>query len=167
VLSTPLVANNDNKALAQMLKVPLEENQFFLEAHVKLRPMDFATDGVYVCGAAKWPVDITESITQGYAAAARASTIISHDTIEVEGATSFLPEYNKSLCSGCEVCITVCPYKAIRKNEDDEIEITQVLCKGCGVCGATCTNHAIIIRHFTDEQILSEIYAFGGKKDEF
>ena len=163
VLSTPLVANNDNKALAQMLKVPLEENQFFLEAHVKLRPMDFATDGVYICGAAKWPVDITESITQGYAAASRASTIISHDTIEVEGATSFLPEYNKSLCSGCEVCISVCPYKAIRKNEDDEIEITQVLCKGCGVCGATCCSHAIIIRHFTDEQILSEIYAFGGK----
>ncbi|MFX1343956.1 MAG: CoB--CoM heterodisulfide reductase iron-sulfur subunit A family protein [Promethearchaeota archaeon] len=163
VLSTPLVANNDNKALAQMLKVPLEENQFFLEAHVKLRPMDFATDGVFICGAAKWPVDITESITQGYAAASRASTIISHDTIEVEGATSFLPEYNKTLCTGCEVCITVCPYKAIRKNEDDEIEITQVLCKGCGVCGATCTNHAIIIRHFTDEQILSEIYAFGGK----
>lgn len=163
VLSTPLVANNDNKALAQMLKVPLEENQFFLEAHVKLRPMDFATDGVFICGSAKWPVDITESITQGYAAASRASTIISHDTIEVEGATSFLPDYNKALCSGCEVCITVCPYKAIRKNEEDEIEITQVLCKGCGVCGATCTNHAIIIRHFTDEQILSEIYAFGGK----
>jgi heterodisulfide reductase subunit A len=163
VLSTPLVANNDSKVLAQMLKVPLEENQFFLEAHVKLRPMDFATDGVFICGSAKWPVDITESITQGYAAASRASTIISHDTIEVEGATSFLPDYNKNLCSGCEICVTVCPYKAIRKNEDDEIEITQVLCKGCGVCGATCTNHAIIIRHFTDEQILSEIYAFGGK----
>ncbi len=162
VLSTPLIANDDNKELAQMLKVPLEENKFFLEAHVKLRPMDFATDGIFLCGAAKWPVDITESITQGYAAAARASTIISHDTIEVEGATSFLPEYNKNLCTGCEVCITVCPYKAISKNEDDEIEITQVLCKGCGVCGATCTNHAIIIRHFTDEQILSEIYAFGG-----
>jgi len=163
VLSTPLVANDDNKELAQMLKVPLEENKFFLEAHVKLRPMDFATDGIFVCGSAKWPVDITESITQGYAAASRASTIISHDTIEVEGTTSFLPEYNRSLCSGCEICMTVCPYKAISKNEEDEIEITQVLCKGCGVCGATCTNHAIIIRHFTDEQILSEIYAFGGK----
>jgi len=162
VLSTPLIANSDNKELAQMLKVPLEENKFFLEAHVKLRPMDFATDGVFICGAAKWPVDLTESITQGYAAAGRASTIISHDTIEVEGATSFLPEYNKNLCTGCEICITVCPYKAISKNENDEIEITQVLCKGCGVCGATCTNHAIIIRHFTDEQILSEIYAFGG-----
>ena len=163
VLSTPLVANDDNRDLAQLLKVPLEENNFFLEAHVKLRPMDFATDGVFICGAAKWPVDIIESITQGYAAAARASRIISHDTIEVEGATSFLPEYNKSLCTGCEICITVCPYKAINKNEDDEIEITQVLCKGCGVCGATCTNQAIIIRHFTDEQILSEIYAFGGR----
>ena len=164
VLSTPLVSNNDNKALAQMIKVPLEENGFFLEAHVKLRPMDFATAGVFVCGSAKWPVDITESISQGYAAAARASTIISHDTIEVEGATSFLPDYNKSLCTGCEVCIKVCPYNAISKNEEDEIVITQVLCKGCGVCGATCTNHAIIIRHFTDQQILSEIYAYGGKE---
>ena len=164
VLSTPLVSNNDNKALAQMIKVPLEENGFFLEAHVKLRPMDFATAGVFVCGSAKWPVDITESISQGYAAAARASTIISHDTIEVEGATSFLPDYNKSLCTGCEVCIKVCPYNAISKNEEEEIVITQVLCKGCGVCGATCTNHAIIIRHFTDQQILSEIYAYGGKE---
>ncbi|MHA1931517.1 MAG: CoB--CoM heterodisulfide reductase iron-sulfur subunit A family protein [Promethearchaeota archaeon] len=163
VLSVPLVGNADNKALAQMLKVPLEENGFFLEAHVKLRPMDFATDGVYICGSAKWPVDITESITQGYAAASRASTILSHNDLEVEGATSSLPEYNKALCSGCEVCITVCPYKAINKNEDDEIEITQVLCKGCGVCGATCTNHAIVIRHFTDEQIMAEIEAFGGK----
>ncbi|MHA2180953.1 MAG: CoB--CoM heterodisulfide reductase iron-sulfur subunit A family protein [Promethearchaeota archaeon] len=163
VLSVPLVGNADNKALAQMLKVPLEENGFFLEAHVKLRPMDFATDGVYICGSAKWPVDITESITQGYAAASRASTILSHNDLEVEGATSSLPEYNKALCSGCEVCITVCPYKAINKNEEDEIEITQVLCKGCGVCGATCTNHAIVIRHFTDEQIMAEIEAFGGK----
>ncbi|MFX1280665.1 MAG: CoB--CoM heterodisulfide reductase iron-sulfur subunit A family protein [Promethearchaeota archaeon] len=163
VLSVPLVANTENKALAQLLKVPLEENGFFLEAHVKLRPMDFATDGVYVCGSAKWPVDITESITQGYAAASRASTILSHKDLEVEGATSSLPEYNKALCSGCEVCVTVCPYNAISKDENDEIVITQVLCKGCGVCGATCTNHAIVIRHFTDDQIMAEIDAFGGK----
>jgi heterodisulfide reductase subunit A len=163
VLSVPLVANAENKALAQMLKVPLEENGFFLEAHVKLRPMDFATDGVYICGSAKWPVDITESITQGYAAASRASTILSHNDLEVEGATSFLPDYNRSLCSGCEICTTVCPYKAINKDENDEIEITQVLCKGCGVCGATCPNHAIVIKHFTDEQIMAEIEAFGGK----
>ncbi|MEJ2294737.1 MAG: CoB--CoM heterodisulfide reductase iron-sulfur subunit A family protein [Candidatus Lokiarchaeota archaeon] len=162
VLSTPLVANSDNKELAQMLKVPTEANNFFLEAHVKLRPSDFATDGVFIGGSAKWPVDIAESISQGYSAASRASTILSHDTIEVEGATSNLPEYNKDLCTGCEVCIKVCPFHAIQKNENDEIEIIEALCKGCGVCGATCTNNAIVIRHFTDEQIFSEIIACGG-----
>jgi len=162
VLSTPLVANSDNKELAQMLKVPTEANNFFLEAHVKLRPSDFATDGVFIGGSAKWPVDITESISQGYSAASRASTILSHDRIEVEGATSNLPEFNKNLCTGCEVCIKVCPFNAIKKNEDDEIEIIEALCKGCGVCGATCTNNAIVIRHFTDEQIFSEILAYGG-----
>jgi heterodisulfide reductase subunit A len=163
VLSTPLVANSDNKDLAQLLKVPLEANGFFLEAHVKLRPNDFATDGVYIGGSAKWPVDITETISQGYAAASRASTILSHKTIEVEGATSILPEYNRNLCTGCEVCVKVCPYHAIKKNEDDEIEIIQALCKGCGLCAATCTNKALVIRHFTDDQILSEIYAYGGE----
>jgi heterodisulfide reductase subunit A len=162
VLSTPLVSNDDNKELAQLLKVPLEANNFFLEAHVKLRPNDFATDGVYISGSAKWPVDITEAITQGYASAARASTILSHETIEVEGATSCLPVYNKNLCSGCEVCIKVCPFHAIKKDENDEIVIIEALCKGCGVCGATCTNQAIVIRHFTDDQIISEIEALGG-----
>ncbi len=164
VLSSPLIANKDNKELAQLLKVPLESNKFFLEAHVKLRPSDFATDGVFIGGSAKWPVDITEAITQGYAAASRASTILSHETIKVEGATSSLPEYNKNLCTGCEVCIKVCPYHAIRKTEEDEIEIIEALCKGCGVCGATCTNQAIVIKHFTDPQILAEIFVFGGKE---
>lgn len=163
VLSTPLVANSDNKDLAQLLKVPTEANNFFLEAHVKLRPSDFATDGIYIGGTAKWPVDIAEAITQGYSAASRASTILSHKEIEVEGATSSLPEFNKSLCTGCEVCVKVCPYHAIIKNEDDEIEIIEALCKGCGLCGATCTNQAIVIRHFTDDQIISEILACGGE----
>ncbi len=163
VLSTPLVSNSDNKVLAQMLKVPLEANGFFLEAHVKLRPSDFATDGVFIGGSAKWPVDIMESIAQGYSAASRASRILSHSEIKVEGATSSLPEYNKSLCTGCEICIKVCPFHAIIKNENDEIEIIEALCKGCGVCGATCTNQAIVIRHFTDDQIMSEILACGGK----
>ncbi len=164
VLSTPLIANEDNKQIAQLLKVQLEENNFFLEAHVKLRPNDFATDGVYIAGSAKWPVDITESISQGYAAAARASTILSHDTLEVEGAIAYLPEEYKDLCRGCEICLKLCPYKAIRKNEKDEIEIIQVLCKGCGVCVASCPKKAIKIKHYTNEQILSEIYAFGGIK---
>ena len=167
VLSTPLISNLENKELAQMLKVPLEANGFFLEAHVKLRPSDFATDGIFIGGSAKWPVDITESISQGYSAASRASTILSHAEIQVEGATSSLPIHNKSICSGCEICIKVCPYHAIIKNENDEIEIIEALCKGCGVCGATCKNQALVIKHFTDEQILSEILACGGYQDEF
>jgi heterodisulfide reductase subunit A len=164
VLSTPLIANENNQDLAQMLKIPLEANDFFLEAHVKLRPNDFATDGVFLGGSAKWPVDIPTAISEGYAAASRASTILSHKTIEVEGATSNLPEYNKDLCTGCEVCIKICPYHAIDKNEEGEIEIIEALCKGCGLCGATCTHEAIEIKHFTNEQILSEIYSLGGKE---
>jgi len=164
VLSTPLIANDDNQSLAQMLKVPLEANNFFLEAHVKLRPNDFATDGIFLGGAAKWPVDISTAVSQGYAAAARASTILSHETIEVEGTTSYIPEWNKDLCKGCEVCINVCPYHAIDKNEEDEIIIIEALCKGCGLCGASCTKGAIEIRHFTNQQILSEIYALGGRE---
>ena len=164
VLATPLIANSDNRELAQLLKVPLEENKFFLEAHVKLRPIDFATDGVYICGSAKWPADISESITQGLAAASRAGTILSHKTIEVEGATAYIPDWNKDLCKGCEVCIKICPYNAIIKDENNEIQIIQALCKGCGTCASTCTKKAIVIRHFTNEQILSEILAFGGGK---
>ena len=164
VLSTPLIANNDNKELAQMLKVPLEENNFFLEAHVKLRPNDFATDGVFVCGSAKWPVGIAEAITQGHSAAARAGTILSHETIKVDGATAYLPEWNADLCKGCEVCIKVCPFNAIKKDENDDIIIIEALCKGCGTCAATCTKKAITIKHFTDEQIISEIIACGGKE---
>ena len=164
VLSTPLIANEDNHQLGQMLKVPLESNNFFLEAHVKLRPNDFATDGIFLGGSAKWPVDVSTAINQGYGAASRASTILSHKTIEVEGATSYLPEYNKDLCMGCEVCIEVCPYHAIDKNEEGEIIIIEALCKGCGLCGASCTKKAIEIKHYTNQQILSEIYALGGKE---
>jgi heterodisulfide reductase subunit A len=164
VLSTPLIANDDNKQLAKFLKVPLEDNNFFLEAHVKLRPVDFATEGVFLGGSAKWPTNITEAISQGYGAAARANTILSHSKLEVEGATANLPEWNKNLCKGCEVCIKVCPFNAIKKNEDDEIEIIKAVCKGCGTCTATCTQKALTIYHFTDDQILSEIHALGGKE---
>lgn len=164
VLSTPLVSNESNRSLAQLLKVPLEKNNFFLEAHVKLRPIDFATDGIFLCGSAKWPTDISQAITQGYAAASRAATILSHESLEIEGNTAYIPEWNKDLCKGCEVCIEICPYGAIRKNEEGEIVIIQALCKGCGLCGASCTKKAIKIKHFTNEQILSEIYALGGRE---
>ncbi len=160
VLSTPLIANPDSENLAKMLKVPLEENHFFLEAHVKLRPVDFATDGIYVCGSAHWPADIPEAISQAYAAASRASTIISKDVLEVEGA---IAEVDEDLCVGCGICIKICPYNAISKDENGIVHVTEASCKGCGLCGATCPENAITSHHFTTKQILAQILASGGK----
>ena len=160
VLSTPLIANPDSEDLAKMLKVPLEENHFFLEAHVKLRPVDFATDGIYVCGSAHWPADIPEAISQAYAAASRASTIISKDVLEVEGA---IAEVDEDLCVGCGICIKICPYNAISKDENGIAHVTEASCKGCGLCGATCPENAITNHHFTTKQILAQILASGGK----
>ncbi len=161
ILSTPLIANEDSEKLAKMLKVPLGANKFFLEAHVKLRPVDFATDGVFVCGTTHWPADITESISQSNAAASRASIIISKDTLEVEGSTA---EVNEKLCIGCEACIKLCPYNAITKDEETDCAIVnKVVCKGCGVCGASCPHNAITIHHFTVDQILAEIITYGGE----
>ncbi len=160
VLSMPLIANEDSEQLAKMLKVPLGENKFFLEAHVKLRPVDFATDGVFLCGSAHWPADISESISQSNAAASRASTIISKNMLEVEGSTA---EINTDLCVGCEACIKICPYRAISKDEEtDIVVVNKVMCKGCGVCGASCPQNAIIIHHFTSDQIMAEIMTYGG-----
>ncbi len=159
VLSVPIVANKDSKELSQMLKVPIEENGFFLEKHVKLNPVDFATDGVFLCGTTKWPGNISGVITQGNAAASHVLRIISKPQVEVEGSTANI---NQDACVGCEICIKVCPYGAITKEEgeDGKVFVRDVLCKGCGLCGATCPHLAIKIRHFTNEQISAEIKAF-------
>ncbi len=159
VLSTPLIAHEDSTKLAKMLKIPQQYNKFFLEAHVKLRPSDFATDGIFICGSAHWPADVRESISQAYAAASRASRVLSKDYLEVEGATA---EVDKEICIKCKICIRICPFSAISKNEVGEIEVNKVLCKACGVCGASCPVGAITILHFTDEQIISEIFSCGG-----
>ena len=150
VLSVPLIPNPDNKKLSQLLKVPLNSDGFFMEAHVKLRPLDFATDGVYVCGTAHSPKEVAESISQARGAASRAGIPMAKGTLKTAAYTSVVDE---TKCSGCGTCIEVCPYNAIVKNERDLAEVTAAVCKGCGVCGASCPEKAITMRHFTDEEI--------------
>jgi len=156
ILSTPLVAQPDSGDLSQMLKVPLGQEGFFLEAHVKLRPVDFATDGIFVCGTCRGPADITEAVTQASAAASRAATPMAKGYVQAEALTSVVDE-NK--CSGCGTCIQVCPYGALRKSEKGLAEVIVAACKGCGCCGATCPEGAITMTNYTDAQLLAEAKA--------
>jgi heterodisulfide reductase subunit A2 len=153
VLSAGIVANPDNKKLSQFLKVPLENDGFFLEAHVKLRPVDFATDGVFVCGLAHYPKDIGETIAQARAAAGRAATVLSKNTLESEGKISSV---RAELCSGCGTCVAVCAYSAIEIDPLKNVAvINETLCKGCGACAASCRASAVDLNGFRNEQILS------------
>jgi heterodisulfide reductase subunit A len=152
-LSVATVPNPDNRRLASMLKVPLTEDGFFLEAHMKLRPLDFATDGIFLCGLAHWPKFIEESISQACGAAARATTVLSKKVLETEAIVSRVDE---NLCIGCGLCISLCPYGAIEKDERGIAKVNEVLCKGCGTCGASCPKRAITMHQFTDEQIIAQ-----------
>ena len=168
VLSTGLVAPiEENEDLAKMLKVPLNEDKFFLEAHVKLRPIDFATDGIYLCGCAHSPKDIRESIAQSNGAAAQAVKILSAEKIVTSGLVATVIEEN---CIGCGNCLEVCQFNAVElieteRNFEDftftikKSHINPALCKGCGTCGAQCPNSTIVIKHFGFEQINAMISA--------
>jgi heterodisulfide reductase subunit A len=159
VLSTPMVARKDSKDLAQKLKVPVDENGFFLEAHVKLRPVDFATDGIYVCGCAHWPANVGESIFQSYGAASRASIPMSVGHVKTE---PLIPMIDEEKCSGCGLCELTCPFKAIQVEKTEKGRIAKVIaasCKGCGACGAGCPQMAIIMKHFTNDQLLAQVHA--------
>jgi heterodisulfide reductase subunit A len=160
VLSAAIIPNPDNQRIAQMLKVPLTKDGFFLEAHVKLRPVDFATEGIFLCGLAHSPMFVEESISQACGAAGRAMTILSKETLEVEGAIASIDE---NLCIGCGLCMSICPYGAIEKDERGIARVIEVLCKGCGTCGASCPKRAITIRYFTDEQIIAQGLAALGR----
>jgi heterodisulfide reductase subunit A len=159
ILSPPMTPPENSEELAKLLKVPLDHQGFFLEAHAKLRPVDFATDGVFLCGCAHWPKHIQESITQANGAAGRASRFLSTGDIIASG---LVAEVDDKLCIGCGVCTKLCPYNAISKNEEELAVVNKLMCKGCGVCGASCPESAIKINHFTDDQILSEILVYGG-----
>jgi heterodisulfide reductase subunit A len=145
----------DKDFLAQQFKVPVNEDGFFVEAHVKLRPVDFAVDGVFVCGLAHSPKSIDESIAQAQAAAARAVSLLAQKTILTSGTIAVV---NPLYCSSCGVCVAICPFKAPAFNEKTGIaEINPVLCKGCGLCVASCRSGAIHLNGFDEGQIMRMI----------
>jgi heterodisulfide reductase subunit A len=157
VLSTGIEPGPHNERLAKMLKVPLNSDGYFLEAHVKLRPVDFATEGIFVAGLAHGPKFISETISQARAAAARAATILAHDTYYAEATVSHVDE---NLCAGCGVCSSMCPYNAIEMvavNGARVSRINEALCKGCGTCVAACPSGAVDQYGFTRRQIMSMI----------
>ena len=169
VLSAPMVAPETNETLGSLFKVPLDSNKFFLEAHIKLRPVEFATEGVFLCGTAQAPKLVDEAVSQASAAASRACTILSSDFLETIGNVSVV---DSELCIGCGRCTVVCPYKAPELQEvvveTEEItyttkkcEINPTVCKGCGSCAAECPTGAITSRHFTAPQIMAVIKAYG------
>jgi heterodisulfide reductase subunit A2 len=161
VLSTPLVANEDAGETSQLLRVPVDENGFFLEGHVKLKPLDFATDGIFLCGSARFPANIRETIAQGLGAASRASIPLSKGSVKVEPIISVLAD--EDACRGCGLCVALCPYGALEienTQKGRKVHVIDVACKGCGVCAATCYQHALSINSFTDEQIEAQINAF-------
>ena len=156
ILSTPLVSPPNLEQLAKMLKVPIGQEGFLLEAHVKLRPVDFATDGIYVCGTAKGPADISEAIDQAEAAASRAAIPLRRGYVQAE---AIMAQVDQEECTGCGTCIEVCPYGAITKNDNGLAEVIAAACKGCGCCGASCPNSAIFMTNYSDEQLLAEATA--------
>jgi heterodisulfide reductase subunit A len=152
ILASAIVPQQKNP-LAQLYKVPQNSDGFFAEAHVKLRPNDFATDGVFVCGLAHAPKPIDESIAQAQAAAARAVTVLSSLEISVSGTVALV---DPNVCSQCGVCVSVCPYSAPKFNENSgKAEIQATLCKGCGLCVASCRSGALHLKGFDTSQIMA------------
>ena len=159
VLATPLIQHADAKELSKMLKVPLGSDGFFFEAHVKLRPIEFATDGIYVCGTAHSPKDTAESVSQAFGVASRAAIPMALKRLRTEAVTALVDE---DLCSGCRICEAVCEYSAIEMQEKEgklTSKVLEALCKGCGTCGASCPTGAITMRHFTDNQLIAQVRA--------
>ena len=158
-LAAAVIPSAATKEVAGQFKVTLSPDGFFKEAHVKLRPVEFATDGVYLCGLAHYPKFIQETVNQAYGAAGRALTLLSHDTVVASGSVC---EVNESKCMGCGACISVCTYGAIEfrdTKQGKKAVVNPVLCKGDGLCNSKCPTGAISLKHYTDEELLSEIDA--------
>ncbi len=176
VLGRPMVLSPDfitlytrieprgTEELSNMLKVTLNQEKFFLEAHMKLRPVDFSTDGVFMCGIAHYPKPIDECIAQAQAAASRAVTVMAQDKVVIEPIVAAFVD--RDACRGCGLCVALCPYGALDLEETPDgrkVKLISASCKGCGICAATCYRHAISINAFNDTQIEAQMHAFLNK----
>jgi len=144
---------NENKSLYELFKVPINNEGFLIEAHMKLRPVDFSSEGIFMAGLAHYPKPIDETITQAKAAVARSMTILSKEGIMVGGVVATV---NPDLCAVCLTCVRTCPYGAPSIGEEGHAVIDPAECRGCGACVAECPGKAITLQHFTDEQIIAK-----------
>ncbi|MBU1662068.1 MAG: 4Fe-4S dicluster domain-containing protein [Chloroflexi bacterium] len=160
----PVVPGPDARDLSTLFKVPIDADGFFLEAHVKLRPVDFSTDGVFMAGMAHYPKFVDESMIQAQAAAARAARVLSQETLKAGGRVAVVDE---TLCIGCLTCIRVCPFSVpkIKANLSGvgnimgAAYIEAAVCQGCGSCAAECPAKAIQLMHYTDAQMTAKVRA--------
>ena len=154
------VLPQENQEMAQLCKVAVNEDGFFMEAHAKLRPVDFAVDGIFVAGLAHYPKPVEESISQALAAASRAGVVLSQNYIEAEGVVSHVDE---ALCRGCGKCVEICAYQAaelITTPEGKQVaHVNEAVCKGCGPCAVVCPTGAASLKHFNDRQVLKVLEA--------
>jgi heterodisulfide reductase subunit A len=152
VLAAAIVSNDNNK-LFEMFKVPINSDGFLVEAHAKLRPVDFSSEGIFLAGLAHYPKPLEESIAQAKAAASRAMTVLSKKALSVGGVVA---DVEAGRCAACLTCVRACPYGIPRVNEHSNAVIDPSQCHGCGTCAAECPGKAITLRHFTDEQLIAK-----------
>jgi heterodisulfide reductase subunit A len=158
-LAAAVIPAASTREIARHFKVTLSPDEFFKEAHVKLKPVEFATDGVFLCGTAHYPKHIPETINQAYGAAGRVLTLLSKDTVVASGSVCKVNEYD---CVACGACITACTYDAIEfcdTPKGKKARVNPILCKGDGLCNAKCPTNAIVLKHFTNEALLNQIDA--------
>jgi heterodisulfide reductase subunit A2 len=159
VLSAAVIPSAASQEMAKLFKVAMNPDGFFQEAHVKLRPVDFAADGVFLCGINHYPKHIPEAISQAYGAAGRAVSLLSQDTVTASGSVC---EVNEDECVSCGACISACTYGAIEFHDTPQGKkavVNPILCKGDGLCNAKCPTNAIFLKHFTDQEVFCQIDA--------
>ncbi|MDP2161855.1 MAG: 4Fe-4S dicluster domain-containing protein, partial [Flavobacterium sp.] len=155
-LAAAVISSEGSYEASRQFKVPVNQDGFFQEAHMKLRPVDFSAEGVFLCGTAHYPKHISEAISQAYGAAGRAIALLSQETVTASGSVC---EVNENKCVSCGACIDVCTYGAIAFSETNKAQVNSVLCKGDGLCNVVCPTSAISLKHYTDEELLNQIDA--------